>query len=150
MRIHLLEREQLIAAPPRPVFTFFARARNLERITPPWLRFAVLTPEPIEMAQGAEIAYRLRLRGIPISWTSRIERWEADRLFVDRQLRGPYRLWVHRHEFVAAAGGTLVRDRVRYALPLGVLGTVAHAAVVRRDLERIFDFRRDTVRQLLG
>ena len=69
---------------------------------------------------------------------------------MDRQLRGPYRLWVHRHEFVAAAGGTLVRDRVRYALPLGALGTVAHAAVVRRDLERIFDFRRDTVRQLLG
>ena len=150
MRIYLLEREQLVAAPPRPVFTFFARARNLERITPPWLRFAVLTPEPIEMAPGAEIAYRLRLRGIPISWTSRIERWEADRLFVDRQLRGPYRLWVHRHEFVAAAGGTLVRDRVRYALPLGALGALAHAAVVRRDLERIFDFRRDTVRQLLG
>jgi ligand-binding SRPBCC domain-containing protein len=149
MKVHELEREQLVAAPLRSVFAFFARAHNLERITPPWLRFAVLTPEPIEMAPGAVIAYRLRLRGVPISWTSRIEQWEADRLFVDRQLRGPYRLWVHRHEFTPVDGATLVRDRVRYALPLGALGELAHAAVVRRDLERIFDFRRDTVRRLL-
>jgi ligand-binding SRPBCC domain-containing protein len=150
MRVHLLEREQLVAAPLREVFAFFSRARNLERITPPWLRFEVLTPEPIEMAPGAVIAYELRLRGVPMRWTSRIEEWETDRLFVDRQLRGPYRLWVHRHEFVPLADGTVVRDRVRYALPLGTLGTIARAVFVRRDLERIFDFRRDAVRRQLG
>jgi ligand-binding SRPBCC domain-containing protein len=150
MRIHLLEREQVVAAPLDEVFAFFSRARNLERITPPWLRFALLTPEPIDMAPGTLIDYRLRLRGVPIGWTSRIEKWAADRLFVDRQLRGPYRLWVHRHEFDSVARGTLVRDRVRYALPLGGLGTVAHTALVRRDLDRIFDFRRDAVRRLLG
>ena len=148
--MHLLEREQLVAAPLADVFRFFSQARNLEQITPPWLRFALLTPDPIEMAVGTVIAYRMRLHGLPMRWTSRIEVWEPDRAFVDRQLRGPYRLWEHRHEFATLDGGTVVRDRVRYALPLGRLGALAHSLIVRRDLQRIFDFRRDAVWRELG
>jgi ligand-binding SRPBCC domain-containing protein len=148
--VHQLEREQLVRAGVDAVFAFFAEARNLERITPPWLRFELLTPDPIPMRPGTLIEYRLRLHGLPLRWTSRIEEWEPGRSFVDLQLRGPYRLWHHRHEFVACADGTIVRDRVRYALPLGRLGGLAHAVVVRRDLERIFDFRREAVGRMLG
>jgi ligand-binding SRPBCC domain-containing protein len=150
MTVHVLEREQLVAAPLADVFAFFAQARNLERITPPWLRFVVLTPGPIEMAPGALIDYRLQVRGVPLRWTSRIEEWAPGRGFVDRQLRGPYRLWLHRHEFAELDGGTIVRDRVRYELPLGPIGDAVHAAIVRHDLGRVFDFRRDAVRRLLG
>jgi ligand-binding SRPBCC domain-containing protein len=149
MTVHVLEREQLVSAPVGEVFAFFSQARNLERITPPWLRFEVLTPEPIRMDRGTLIDYRLRLRGLPLRWTSWIEEWEDERGFVDRQLRGPYRLWHHRHEFVPSVHGTVVRDLVRYALPLGRLGEVAHAAFVRRDLDRVFDFRRAAVTSLL-
>jgi ligand-binding SRPBCC domain-containing protein len=145
MTVHELAREQLVPAAAGDVFAFFSAARNLERLTPGWLRFSVLTPEPIPMEAGTVIDYRLRLHGLPLRWTSRIEAWERDRAFVDRQLRGPYRLWHHRHEFEAVAGGTVVRDRVRYALPLGALGDLGHALLVRRDLERIFDFRRAAV-----
>jgi ligand-binding SRPBCC domain-containing protein len=150
MSVHLLEREQLVPRPVDEVFAFFAQARNLERITPPWLGFEVLTSGPVEMRSGTLIEYRLRVHAVPVRWISRIEEWDSGRLFVDRQLRGPYRLWHHRHEFAACADGTVVRDRVRYALPLGRLGELAHAAFVRRDLERIFDFRRAAVAQLLG
>ena len=150
MNVHVLEREQLVAAPLADVFSFFAQARNLERITPPWLRFRVLTPEPIQMAAGTVIRYRLSLRGMPLRWTSRIDEWEEGRGFVDRQVSGPYRTWIHRHEFVPLADGTVVRDSVRYALPAGRLGSIVHAAVVRRDLERIFDYRSDVVREVLG
>lgn len=150
MRVQVLEREQLVAAPPAEVFAFFAHARNLERITPPWLRFSVLSEDPIDMAAGTVIDYRLRLRGVPLRWTSRIELWQPGRAFVDRQVHGPYRLWEHRHEFTEVEGATVVGDRVRYALPLGPLGTAAHMAFVRRDLERIFDFRRDAVRRQLA
>jgi ligand-binding SRPBCC domain-containing protein len=149
MSVHVLEREQLVSAPVADVFSFFAQARNLEAITPPWLRFEVVGPEPIPMGRGTLIDYRLRLHGVPVRWTSRIEEWEEGRAFVDRQLRGPYRLWHHRHEFVACGDATVVRDRVRYALPLGRLGALAHAAFVRRDLDRIFDFRRAAVARLL-
>jgi ligand-binding SRPBCC domain-containing protein len=149
MRVHVLEREQLVPRPLDEVFAFFAQARNLERITPPWLRFQLLTPEPIAMGPGTVIDYRLRLRGLPLRWLSRIDEWEHERAFADHQLRGPYRLWHHRHEFVPCGGATVVRDRVRYALPLGRLGSLAHAAIVRRDLERIFDYRRAAVRRLL-
>jgi ligand-binding SRPBCC domain-containing protein len=149
MTEHVLEREQLVPRPLDEVFAFFAEARNLERITPPWLRFEVLTPEPIAMTAGTQIDYRLRLRGIPLRWVSRIEEWEHERAFADRQLRGPYRLWHHRHEFVPCGSGTVVRDRVRYALPLGRFGALADAAFVRRDLERIFDYRRSAVKRLL-
>ena len=141
MRIHELAREQLVARPLDEVFAFFAQARNLERITPPWLRFEVLTAEPIEMRAGTVIDYRLRLHGIPLRWTARIEDWRDGRGFVDRQIRGPYRLWHHRHEFDPHPDGTIVRDRVRYALPAWLLGDAAHALLVRRDLRRIFDYR---------
>jgi ligand-binding SRPBCC domain-containing protein len=145
MRAHTLAREQLVERPVAEVFDFFAQARNLEAITPPWLGFAVLTPEPIEMRPGTLIEYRLSLHRVPVRWLTRIEAWEPGRLFVDRQVRGPYKVWHHRHEFEPHPRGTVVRDRVRYALPLGPLGAAARLAFVRRDLERIFEFRRAAV-----
>lgn len=146
--IHRLEREQVVAAAPDAVFDFFSRARNLETLTPPWLRFEVLTPEPIKMAKGTRIEYRLRLHGVPLRWVSRIEEWQPGRSFVDRQVRGPYRLWHHRHEFVAHEGGTLVRDAVHYSLPLGPLGALAHTAFVARDLTAVFEYRRQQIDHL--
>ena len=143
MRHHTLIREQVLPGTPDEVFPFFADAGNLEAITPPLLRFRIVSPQPMEMRAGVLIEYRLRLRGLPIRWKTRIEVWEPGRRFVDRQLKGPYALWHHTHEFEPdRRGGTLIRDLVRYALPLGPLGTVAHSLFVRRDLERIFDFRR--------
>ncbi len=150
MKVHALDREQRIARPLAEVFAFFAQARNLERITPAWLRFGLADQSPEELREGSLIDYRLRVHGIPVRWTSQIEVWEPGRAFVDRQLRGPYRLWHHRHEFAAVGSETIVRDRVRYAMPLGAIGGLAHLLVVRRDLERIFDFRRRAVERLLA
>jgi ligand-binding SRPBCC domain-containing protein len=150
VKIHRLEREQFVARPLGEVFDFFARAENLERITPPWLRFRLTATEPIEMRAGTLIEYRLRVHRVPVRWVSRIEEWEVERMFVDRQVRGPYRLWCHRHEFSAVGGGTRVLDRVDYALPLGPLGELARVLVVRGDLARIFDYRRAAVARLLG
>jgi ligand-binding SRPBCC domain-containing protein len=146
--VHRLERHQRLNRRPHEVFGFFARAHNLEQITPPWLRFEVRATEPAEM--GTLIHYRLRLHGVPLRWTSRIEEWDPGRGFVDRQLRGPYRIWHHRHTFAADGDGTLVGDEVHYALPLGRVGELAHALFVKRDLERIFDYRRTAVLGLLG
>ena len=141
MIAHRLEREQRLARPVADVFAFFAEARNLERITPPWLTFRVRTPEPIAMGVGTLIDYRLRVHGVWLNWTTRIEEWESGVAFVDRQIAGPYALWRHRHTFRAAGDETIVADRVDYALPLGRLGDLAHALFVRRDLERIFAHR---------
>ncbi len=150
MTERVIERTQTIARPRGEVFAFFADAHNLEAITPPWLHFGVQTPRPIAMAAGTLIAYRMRLHGIPVRWLTRIEEWEPGVRFVDRQLRGPYRLWHHTHTFEDVPDGTLMRDRVRYALPLGWLGGMAHAAFVERDLAQIFDFRAQTVAALLA
>ena len=143
--VHTLTREQVLPAEPDEVFAFFADAFNLEAITPPWLRFGIVTPGPIAMAPGALIEYRLALHRIPVRWLTRIEIWEPGRRFVDVQVRGPYRIWQHTHAFAPDPQGTRVTDTVRYALPLGPLGELAHRLVVRRDLERIFDFRQEAV-----
>jgi ligand-binding SRPBCC domain-containing protein len=141
---HTLRRVQRLPGTPAEVFPFFADAGNLEAITPPWLAFRVITPRPIELRIGALIEYRLTLHRLPINWLTRIEEWEPGVRFVDAQLRGPYALWHHTHEFEPAGEHhTLMRDTVRYALPLGPLGEIAHRAFVARDLQRIFDFRRD-------
>lgn len=146
----VIEREQLVERELPEVFEFFSRARNLEALTPPWLSFSVLTPEPIEMRAGTLIDYRLRLHGVPLRWRTLIETWEPGERFVDRQLRGPYELWHHTHTFEAAAGGTMVRDRIRYAIPLGRAGRLADRLFVARDLERVFEFRRQAVLRLLA
>jgi ligand-binding SRPBCC domain-containing protein len=148
--VHILTREQRLPGPPDEVFPFFSDAHNLEAITPPWLGFRVITPRPIDLRAGALIEYRLRLHRIPLRWRTRIAVWDPPRRFVDVQLSGPYRLWHHTHDFAPDPdGGTLMRDTVRYALPLGPLGGVAHRALVKRDLAAIFDFRREAIRTAL-
>jgi ligand-binding SRPBCC domain-containing protein len=146
---HVLQREQLLPGAPSEVFEFYADAGNLERITPAWLGFRVVTARPIEMRPGALIEYRLTLHRVPVRWLTRIEAWEPGERFVDVQVKGPYRLWRHTHTFEARNGGTIVRDEVRYALPLGPLGELAHRLFVRRDLERIFDFRHASVSKVM-
>ena len=145
MRTFELHSSVTLPQPLDEVFPFFADARNLERLTPPWLRFAVLTPGPIEMRPGATIDYRLRLRGVPLRWRSEITVWEPPFRFVDEQRRGPYRLWIHEHRFEEDAGRTLAHDHVRYALPGGWL---ADRLLVRRDLQRVFEYRRQILLDL--
>ncbi|MBP1624973.1 MAG: cyclase/dehydrase, partial [Acidobacteria bacterium] len=125
--------------PLKEVFAFFADPMNLETITPAWLQFTIKTAPQFEMRQGALVDYRLRLHGIPLAWRSRITVWDPPLKFVDDQVKGPYRLWHHEHTFEKKDGGTLVRDHVDYAVPGGLL---VQKLMVRREVERIFDFRR--------
>ncbi|MBJ7329508.1 MAG: SRPBCC family protein [Solirubrobacteraceae bacterium] len=141
MRVWTLRREQRLPEPPEAVFPFFADARNLEAITPPLLRFRIVTPEPIELRVGTLIQYRMRLHGIPVSWLTSIQAWDPPHRFVDQQVRGPYALWHHTHEFTDdGEGGTVMTDTVRYALPFWPLSAVA-LPLVQRDLDAIFAFR---------
>ncbi len=149
MMVYTLQREQMLPRPIDRVFAFFADAANLEAITPPWLRFQILTPQPIAMGPGTLIEYRLRLRGMPIRWVTRIEQWEPPTRFSDVQLRGPYRLWGHLHTFEPCGAGTRMCDLVRYALPFGPLGRLAHRLIVQSDLDAIFDYRAAQVEEML-
>lgn len=131
---------------PRPVdevFGFFGDASNLNLLTPPWLHFEILTPAPIPMHVGALIDYRIRLRGIPMTWRTRISQWEPGRRFVDEQVRGPYLEWIHSHSFEPVDGGTSMTDSVRYRVPGGA---VVNALFVQRDVSRIFRYRLDALR----
>ena len=145
-----LEQEQFIPRPRSDVFRFFSDALNLERLTPPFLNFKVLTPPPIDMQPGARIDYKLSLYGVGFRWRTRIESFTPDEAFVDTQERGPYVLWHHTHTFDDVDGGTLMRDVVRYRLPLGPLGSLGHSLFVRRQLQRIFDYRREAVAEVFG
>jgi ligand-binding SRPBCC domain-containing protein len=153
MRIHTLHREQRLDGTPEEVFPFFADAFNLEALTPPLLRFRVVTPAPIRMQVGALIQYALKLRGIPVSWLTSIQGWDPPHRFVDTQVKGPYALWHHTHTFVADParpdGGTLMTDTVRYGIAFGPFGELANRLVVRRDVEAIFDFRAQEIPRLL-
>lgn len=142
-----LERVTFIPSSQREVFAFFSEAENLEKLTPSFLGFEIMTPRPIEMKAGTLIDYKLKLFGFPLRWRTRIEEFEPIRHFVDVQLSGPYRLWHHRHEFKTVPGGTEMRDRVDYELPFGLLGRITRALFVRRTLERIFDYRSSVIGQ---
>jgi ligand-binding SRPBCC domain-containing protein len=135
----LLRAELLLPRPISEIFLFFAQARNLETLTPPWLKFEVLTPEPITMRAGLTIDYRIRIHGLPVRWRTEIAAWEPPHRFIDVQLRGPYRLWHHTHTFEERGGATLCRDEVRY-WPMG--GALIDRLFVSRDVRAIFEFRR--------
>ncbi|MFK7765879.1 MAG: SRPBCC family protein [Mariniblastus sp.] len=140
-----LQAEMFVGLPREQVFNFFADARELERITPEWLNFAILTPLPVEMRQGLLLNYRIKLHHIPIHWTTEICVWEPSVRFVDQQIKGPYKRWYHEHTFEEVEGGTLVRDEVHY-IPRG--GSLIHRWMVRPDLEKIFKFRQDTLQEI--
>ena len=144
---YVLTTQQFVSRPREEVFEFFSDAGQLENITPPFLNFRIKTPLPIELKQGALIDYSLKLRFIPIQWRTEISVWEAPHRFVDQQLRGPYKLWHHEHNFEEVDGGTMVHDRVHYVVPGGSL---VHRFFVKKDLIQIFEYRRSQIEKLLN
>lgn len=145
----VLRCEMTAEAPLSAVFRVFEDPYNLAKITPPWLNFRVVSPN-LEMRRGALIDYTIRWLGLPLRWRTLISEYEAPYAFVDEQLRGPYSVWRHLHTFQGTPQGTRIKDEVRYVLPLGPFGRIAHAAMVERQLRGIFHFRQQALAPLIG
>lgn len=148
MSEYILTREMMLDLARPVVFDFFADAGNLERITPTELRFHIFTPLPVDLREGALIEYRLRIYGIPINWRTEISLWNPPFEFIDRELKGPYKQWIHRHTFVEMGENkTLIRDEVKYRLPFEPFGDLLHW-FIKAKLDHIFDFRERAVREI--
>jgi len=150
MTVRRLEVEQWLPRPLAEVFPFFSDARNLDELTPPWLHFQILSDLPKEIHTGLRIDYQLRLYQLPVRWQTEITAYAPPYRFVDTQLRGPYRLWVHEHTFEERDGGTLMRDRVEYRVPGWIIEPLLHRWLVGPDLQTIFAFRRRRLEEVFG
>jgi len=148
MTPYIFRAQQFVPRPLLEVFDFFSKAENLQRLTPPWLHFRILNVDPTPVQAGTLIEYSLRWRIFPLHWTTEIVEWNPPTRFVDVQLKGPYKLWHHQHGFIAENNGTRITDQVQYLLPFSVLGRIAHQLKVRRDIEHIFQYRKQVVDQL--
>lgn len=140
--------EQFINRPREDVFEFFSRAENLERLTPDFLNFQVVSETPIEMKEGTEIEYSLSVHGLPMTWISRIECWEPPEKFVDVQIKGPYKRWHHTHKFETQNNGTLVKDHVEYDVPGWIFSSLINHYFVRPDVEDIFSYRQKQLQDI--
>ena len=145
-----LQCSMTVDAPLADVFRFFEDPRNLERITPPWLNFKILDPEKLVMRKGELIDYLIRWMGVPLKWRTRIADYQPPAMFIDQQIRGPYTLWHHTHTFEQTPQGVLIHDQVDYRLPLGPLGTIAHAVMVKAQLLGIFRYRQTAISEVFG
>lgn len=148
VKVHLLQRRQVVDRPLDSVFEFFSRPENLARLTPETLGFRILTPSPIVMKEGTLIDYTIRVLGVPVRWRTLITSYDPPHIFVDEQLKGPYAFWHHRHAFRSVEGGTEITDEVHYAVPGGFLAPLAHAVLVRPQLQKIFAFRQETIQSV--
>ena len=146
MRLFTFETEQRFPQSPETLFPFFTDAANLEQLTPPWLHFRIQS-QSVELREGTQIRYRLRLHGIPLRWQSEITAWEPPFRFVDTQIRGPYRVWTHEHVFEYRDGATVMRDRVQYGV---IGGSIIQKFLVAPDLSKIFEFRRVRLASIFG
>ena len=142
MAEHIIDQSFTIGQSKEDIFEFFASAENLERLTPPWLNFKILSALPIDMDAGTVIEYQIKLHGIPIRWESEITLWDPPHSFCDVQRKGPYRRWVHEHIFDTSDVGTLVRDRVNYEV---IGGNLINKLFVKKDLDKIFNYRQATL-----
>ena len=150
MKVYKIETSQYIKRSLAEVFDYFSRPENLAEITPSELNFRILTPQPLEMKQGTIIDYTIKLFKIPIHWRTLITVFEPPYRFVDEQIKGPYKLWHHTHIFKEITGGVEIHDSVSYSIPFGLLGRLLHAVWIRRDLERIFEHRKNVIDQIFS
>jgi ligand-binding SRPBCC domain-containing protein len=150
MRLYTLKREQVIDRSINDVFAFFEKPENLALLTPPAMKFTVLTPSPIEMKTGTVIDYSVRILGLSHHWTTLIADYDPPHRFADVQLKGPYTFWHHTHNFEETNGSTRMIDEVKYVLPFGFVGRLARALVVRRQLKSIFDYREEVIRTIFA
>lgn len=150
MKIYTLKRRQLLPRPAREIFKFFERPENLESITPSSVGFVILTPRPIRMQVGTVLDYTIKILGLPVRWTTLIQSYDPPESFVDVAIRGPYSFWHHTHTFEETDEGTIMTDEVRYALPFGWIGRIAHGLWVRRQLNSIFDYRARVISEILS
>ena len=150
MHVYTLVRTQRFPHPIHGVFSFFETPENLAVITPPWIDFRIITPSPIVMRQGTLLDYTIRWLTVPVRWTALITSYDPPNMFVDEQIRGPYTLWHHRHTFAEKDGWTEMTDEVRYVLPFGPIGRLAHTLLVRHQLEEIFDYRSRVIGRVFG
>jgi uncharacterized protein (TIGR01777 family) len=139
---------QYIQKTPESIFSFFSQAENLEKMTPPWLKFRVVKKSNSNLGQDTLIDYKLNVHGFPLRWQSKIEDWIPNRCFVDSQIRGPYAKWHHIHLFEALNGGTLISDQVLYRVPGGVIGKLILGKKIKKDISQIFQYRRAKIQEV--
>jgi len=150
LKVYTFKKEQKISKNILEVFDFFSRPENLAIITPPKMKFQILTPSPIEMKEGALIDYTVRILGFPIRWRTLITKYDPPNMFVDQQLKGPYSIWHHTHTFTKISDNeTLIRDIVAYSIPFGLIGRIVHSLYIKKDLEKIFLYRKNKISDLL-
>lgn len=150
MPIYTFQSEQFLDQPLDRVFNFFKKPENLDSVTPKNLGFKILTPSPILMKKGAEIDYTIWLYGFPMKWKTIITEYDPPHSFTDSQVKGPYKTWIHTHRFASQGDGTLMTDDLKYEIPLGPLGVIAHVLFVKREVEKIFEYRKKVIDQIFS
>jgi ligand-binding SRPBCC domain-containing protein len=152
MKIYTFKKVQAIPVSMAAAWDFLSDPRNLTKITPAYMGFKIISNENSDkMYPGQIISYTVKpLAGIPIKWVTEISHVQESAYFVDEQRFGPYKFWQHQHHLREIKGGTEMVDLIHYALPLGKIGEIANSILVKKQLETIFEYRRNSLEKLFG
>jgi len=152
MSRYTLHRKQFLPISIEEAWVFFSSPLNLSKITPPYMNFKIVSnfKKDESIKEGTLIEYRISpIFKIPLKWITIISKAEAPYCFIDKQKKGPYSFWEHTHTFKEAPGGIVMTDEINYSLPFGKLGIIVHNLLVKRQLDRVFEYRKNILKDLL-
>jgi ligand-binding SRPBCC domain-containing protein len=150
MKKEIFVRRTPMPVPAEELFRWHAEPGTLRRLTPPWETVEVVGPDA-GLAAGQQVELRVRFGPFALPWKARIVEVVPGRSFTDVQVKGPFASWRHTHRMVPTGpAASYLEDRVVYALPGWAPGRWVAGRLVRRKLERLFDYRHQTTAAALG
>jgi uncharacterized protein (TIGR01777 family) len=139
--MNIFTRKSHLPVPVERVFAWHARSGAIQRLTPPWAPMTLKWRQGRGVDKGVRVGFDMRVLGVPMIWEAEHIDFRKNRMFKDRQVKGPFSRWEHTHLFSPAEGdGTVMTDLVAYQLPVGCLSAPFYP-LARKALARMFDYR---------
>ncbi|MEZ5305957.1 MAG: SRPBCC family protein [Pyrinomonadaceae bacterium] len=140
-------KESFIKAKPEVVFGFHELPDAFERLVPPWENVRIIQKAEISKIGSKAILEQTLFGLFRQKWVAEHTVYEPPHLFVDVQVSGPFKVWMHHHRFVEFEGGTFLRDEIEFDPGFSIIGELGAKLLILPKIEKMFAYRHEVTRE---